>query len=74
MLLAEFNHAIHASSERFDALAVGEVLGLGRQEAAQLVEEISARLERQLADRAGHVIATRAEDHFRWWLGGYRRR
>jgi predicted transcriptional regulator len=71
---ALLHHLIEAPTERFDALAVGEVLGLGRQEAAQLVDEISARLERQLADRAGHVIATRAEDHFRWWLGGYRRR
>ncbi len=67
------HHLLETPTERLDFRALSETLGFGRQEMATVVDEITSRLERQLAERSGHIIATRGEDHLRWWLGGYRR-
>ena len=65
---------LESPNERLDALALGQHLGLGRQEIAAMVDEVGARLERQLAERAGHVVAVKPDSDLRWWLGSVKRR
>ena len=65
---------LESPNERLDTLALGKHLGLGRQEVAAMVDEVGARLERQLAERAGHVLAVKPNSDLRWWLGSVKRR
>ncbi|MCH1410771.1 MAG: hypothetical protein L7U48_01665, partial [Candidatus Poseidoniaceae archaeon] len=65
---------LESPNERLDTLALGQHLGLGRQEVAAMVDEVGARLERQLAERAGHVLAVKPNSDLRWWLGSVKRR
>jgi len=65
---------LESPNERLDTLALGQHLGLGRQEVAAMVDEVGARLERQLAERAGHVLAVKPNSDLRWWLGSVTRR
>jgi len=33
-----------------------------------LLEEVQLKIERQISERAGHIIATTNNSNLRWWL------
>jgi hypothetical protein len=49
-------------------------LQLGQTEMATLLDEVRNRLERQLADRAGQVVAVPNNSNLRFWLGSLPRK
>ena len=49
-------------------------LQLGQTEMATLLDEVRNRLERQLADRAGQVVAVPNNSNLRFWLGSLTRK
>lgn len=59
---------------RFDLAAMGQELQLGRTQLNELLEEVTKGLERQLAQRAGHIVASDDNRDLRYWLGNLNER
>jgi hypothetical protein len=59
---------------RFDLAAMGQELQLGRTQLNELLEEVTKGLERQLAQRAGHIVASDDNRELRYWLGNLNER
>ena len=59
---------------RFDLQAMSEELQLGRSQLNELLEEVTKGLERQLAQRAGHIVASNDNRELRYWLGNLNER
>jgi len=59
---------IEAPQQRLDIKSLSKELQLGQAQMNDLLEEVQLRLERQISDRAGHIIATPNNSELRWWL------
>jgi predicted transcriptional regulator len=59
---------IEAPQQRLDLTRLSKELQLGQAQMNTLLEEVQLRLERQISDRAGHIIATPTNSELRWWL------
>ena len=59
---------IEAPQQRLDLTRLSKELQLGQTQMNDLLEEVQQRLERQISDRAGHIIATHNNSELRWWL------
>jgi ArsR family transcriptional regulator len=59
---------IEAPQQRLDLTRLSKELQLGQTQMNALLEEVQQRLERQISDRAGHIIATHNNSELRWWL------
>ena len=57
---------LESPNERLDALALGQHLGLGRQEIAAMVDEVRARLSASCR-RAGRMVAVKPEPALVAW-------
>jgi uncharacterized membrane protein affecting hemolysin expression len=53
---------------------MSEELQLGRSQLNELLEEVTKGLERQLAQRAGHIVASNDNRELRYWLGNLNER
>ena len=63
-------HSLMDTSEKkFDLSELRRELQLGQNEMASLLDEVRNRLEKQLSDRAGHVVAAPSNSNLRFWLG-----
>ena len=68
-------HSLIETQERKLNLAdLRRELQLGQTEMAALLDEVRNRLERQLADRAGQVVAVPNNSNLRFWLGSLPRK
>jgi predicted transcriptional regulator len=68
-------HSLMESSERqLDLSDLRKELHLGQGEMADLLDEVQLRLERQLSERAGHIIAAPNNSNLRFWLGALPRK
>jgi len=47
---------------------------LGQTEMATLLDEVRNRLERQLSERAGQIVAVPNNSNLRFWLGSLPRK
>ena len=63
-------HSLIETPERkLDLADLRRELQLGQTEMATLLDEVRNRLERQLADRAGQIVAVPNNSNLRFWLG-----
>ena len=60
---------IEAPERKLDLTDLRRELQLGQAEMVALLDEVRNRLERQLSDRAGHIIAVPNNSNLRFWLG-----
>tara|TARA_B100000902_G_scaffold389876_1_gene437829 strand:- start:636 stop:1391 length:756 start_codon:yes stop_codon:yes gene_type:complete len=60
---------IEAPERKLDLTSLRRELQLGQSEMANLLDEVRNRLERQLSDRAGQIIAAPSNSNLRFWLG-----
>tara|TARA_B100001093_G_scaffold68951_1_gene59231 strand:+ start:32016 stop:32768 length:753 start_codon:yes stop_codon:yes gene_type:complete len=65
---------IEAPERQLNIADLRRELQLGQGEMASLLDEVQLRLERQLSDRAGHIIATPNNSNLRFWLGALPRK
>jgi predicted transcriptional regulator len=63
---------IEAPTKRIDFTALSKELQLGQKQMDELMDEVSSRLQRQLSQRAGHIIAGVENSSLHWWLGDYK--
>ena len=63
---------IEAPTQRIDFTALSKELQLGQKQMNELMDEVSSRLQRQLSQRAGHIIAGPENSSLHWWLGDYK--
>ena len=54
---------------KLDLTELRRELQLGQNEMASLLDEVRNRLEKQLSDRAGHIVAAPNNSKLRFWLG-----
>ena len=59
---------IEAPQQRLDLTRLSKELQLGQTQMNALLEEVQQGIERQISDRAGHIIATHNNSELRWWL------
>lgn len=59
---------IEAPQQRLDLNSLSKELQLGQAQMNALLKEVQLKLERQISDRAGHIIATPNNSGLRWWL------
>lgn len=60
---------IEAPERKLDLTNLRRELQIGQSEMANLLDEVRNRLERQLSDRAGQIIAAPNNSNLRFWLG-----
>ena len=65
---------IEAPERKLDLSDLRRELQLGQSEMASLMDEVRNRLERQLSDRAGQIIAAPNNSNLRFWLGSLPRK
>lgn len=65
---------IEAPERKLDLSDLRRELQLGQSEMASLMDEVRNRLERQLSDRAGQIIAVPNNSNLRFWLGSLPRK
>ena len=63
---------IEAPTKRVDFTALSKELQLGQKQLNELMDEVSTRLERQISEKAGHIIAGTQNSSLHWWLGNYK--
>lgn len=63
------HNLLDAPRTRFDLNAMAQEFQLGKAEMDSLLEVVKQRLERQLGERAGHIVASSNDRDFRYWLG-----
>ncbi len=67
-------HSIIESPEkRLDLNLLSKELQLGQQQVSELLEEVRAKLQKQISHKAGHVIAAPENSNLYWWLGDYKK-
>lgn len=59
---------IEAPEHRIDLDVLSKELQLASNQMDSLFEEVQVRLERQLAQRSGHIVAIPNKSDLRWWL------
>ena len=64
---------IEAPEKRLDLNLLSKELQLGQRQVTELLEEVRAKLQRQISQKAGHVIATPQNSDLHWWLGDYKK-
>jgi predicted transcriptional regulator len=69
---AMIHSIIEAPTQRIDFTALSKELQLGQKQMNELMDEVSSRLQRQLSQRAGHIIAGPENSSLHWWLGDYK--
>jgi len=60
---------IDSPTRRLDLAALAREFQLPKPQLDSLVDEVKRRLERQLADRAGHIVASTSDRDLRYWIG-----
>ncbi len=65
---------IEAPERKLDLTDLRRELQLGQSEMANLLDEVRNRLERQLSDRAGQIVAVPNNSNLRFWLGSLPRK
>ena len=60
---------VEASGERLDIAALIQKELVGEANVGEMIESIRSQLERQIARRAGHIIAAPLNTELRWYLG-----
>ena len=65
---AMIHSIIEAPQKRLDLASLSKELQLGQAQMNVLLEEVQLRIERQISERAGHIIATTSDSELRWWL------
>ena len=63
------HNLLDAPRTRFDLNAMAQEFQLVKAEMDSLLEVVKQRLERQLGERAGHIVASSNDRDFRYWLG-----
>jgi len=63
---------IEAPTKKVDFTALSKELQLGQKQMNELMDEVSTRLERQISEKAGHIIAGTQNSSLHWWLGNYK--
>ena len=63
------HNLLDAPRTRFDLNAMAQEFQLGKAEMDTLLKVVKQRLERQLGERAGHIVASTSDRDFRYWLG-----
>jgi hypothetical protein len=51
--------------------ALSQEFQLGKTQMSSLLEEVQMRLERQLSERAGHIVAAPTNTNLRYWIGAF---
>ena len=69
---AMIHSIIEAPEKRLDLNLLSRELQLGQRQVSELLEEVKAKLQRQISHRAGHVIAAPENSELYWWLGDYK--
>ena len=64
---------IEAPEKRLDLDLLSKELQLGQRQVSELLDEVRAKLQRQISHRAGHVIVTPENSDLYWWLGDYKK-
>lgn len=65
---AMIHSIIEAPHQRLDLASLSKELQLGQTQMNNLLEEVQHKLERQISQRAGHIIAAPNNSELRWWL------
>ena len=65
---------IEAPERKLDLTDLRRELQLGQTEMATLLDEVRNRLERQLSERAGQIVAVPNNSNLRFWLGSLPRK
>ena len=60
---------IDAPTSRLDLGALANEFHLDRPQLNTLVDEVKRRLEQQLSERAGHIVASSPDRDLRYWIG-----
>ena len=63
------HNLINAPTARLDLTTLAREFQLGPSQLDTLVDEVKKRLEKQLSERAGHVIASSNDRDLRYWIG-----
>ena len=64
---------IEAPEKRLDLNMLSKELQLGQRQVSELLEEVRAKLQRQISEKAGHIIVTPENSNLYWWLGDYKK-
>ena len=70
---AMIHSIIEAPEKRLDLNLLSKELQLGQRQMSELLEEVRAKLQQQISQRAGHIIATPENSDLYWWLGDYKK-
>ena len=70
---AMIHSIIEAPEKRLDLNLLSKELQLGQRQVSELLEEVRAKLQRQISEKAGHVIVTPENSNLFWWLGDYKK-
>ena len=64
---------IEAPEKRLDLNLLSKELQLGQRQVSEILEEVRSKLQRQISQKAGHVIAAPENSDLYWWLGDYKK-
>mgnify|MGYP001158457356 FL=1 len=70
---AMIHSIIEAPEKRLDLNMLSKELQLGQRQVSELLEEVRAKLQQQISEKAGHVIVTPENSNLYWWLGDYKK-
>ena len=70
---AMIHSIIEAPEKRLDINLLSKELQLGQRQVSELLDEVRAKLQRQISEKAGHVIVTPENSNLYWWLGDYKK-
>ena len=70
---AMIHSIIEAPEKRLDINLLSKELQLEHRQVSELMEEVRVKLQRQISEKAGHVIATPENSNLYWWLGDYKK-
>tara|TARA_B100001250_G_C19794420_1_gene788102 strand:- start:854 stop:1600 length:747 start_codon:yes stop_codon:yes gene_type:complete len=67
-------HSIIESPEkRLDLNLLSKELQLGQRQVSELLDEVKSKLQREISEKAGHIIVTPENSNLYWWLGDYKK-
>ena len=70
---AMIHSIIEAPEKRLDLNLLSKELQLGERQVSELLEEVRTKLQRQISQKAGHIIVTPENSDLYWWLGDYKK-
>ncbi len=70
---AMIHSIIEAPEKRLDINLLSKELQLGQRQVSELLDEVRSKLQRQISEKAGHVIVTPENSNLYWWLGDYKK-